>query len=322
MSKSFGLIFLVVSVLFFVFPLACQKTYSVAPLSANPPTATFTPTLTPCGYPGNICTPTFTSTSTFTSTPTATATNSSTATKTNTPTITFTPTNTATSTSTGTPTNTYTITNTPTITPTSSVLLPPQGVLGIMDPTGTGKYEVLWLQDTDPRITNYVIYTSSTGSAGSYSAAITVAKSGANVQAVINNLTTFNTYLYVVSRGSLPDSVPSRVVHAVSGTTSTNSYIISASNSSAPTFTITGGSVAGAVKRTWLVPQVPPYYYWFWGDEGAPMVNSVTYGYSGTGTSYVTPAPLPGAANYSLILYTFNSENWNIDVTTISFSTP
>ena len=74
--------------------------------------------------------------------------------------------------------------------------------------------------------------------------------------------------------------------------------------------------------RSWQVPQTPPYNYWYWSDDGSPFMSAVNYGYSGSGTTWDLPAALSYATLYTLIIHTFNNENWNIDVTTLNFTTP
>ena len=291
---------------------ACQKTYTLAPLSPDAFTPTFTSTSTPCGYPGFTCT--FTATATFT--PTFTSTN--TWTFTYTPTITFTPTNTATPTWTGTPTNSPTITWTPTITNTPALLQPPQGPLGYIN--SAGQPEVLFKVDTDPRVTNYKIYYGNS-SGGPFTYVGSVPKAAAELESINLTITTFNIYIYIVAAGTIADSVPSRMVHAVSGTVLTSSLTITASAITPLVFTVSG-SVPGAVKRLWEIPFSPPTFYWEWGDEGPPLANPVTYGTS-TGLTYVHPGPLPSPGTSMTVTVTsYNSENWRIDSSALVFSAP
>lgn len=86
----------------------------------NSPTYTPTPTLVPCGYPGNTCTLTATPSVTDTGTPTGTFTPSGTPTVTGTPTETGSPTSTKTATDTRTESPTPSITSSPTETGTST----------------------------------------------------------------------------------------------------------------------------------------------------------------------------------------------------------
>ncbi len=209
----------------------------MAPLSPAVFTATFTFTDTPCGYPGNTCTPTFTGTptSTFTFTDTATATN----------------------------------TPLPTATSTPSVMPTPQGVLGTV--SSAGNPQILFLKDTNPYIAGYYFYKSTNGTTYGLLTSVATGSLPAGGYAVLTDTgagTAFNLYYYVEEYGSLPTSPPSRVVHAVSGTTAVNGLTIAASSSTTPTISITGGAVAGAIKRVWtLVTPGGNPVEWCWGKR-------------------------------------------------------
>jgi hypothetical protein len=309
---------------FLVFPLACTKTYSVAPLSAQ---AVPTPTLTPCGYPGNTCTQTFTVTSTFTRTLSPTPTITLTRTFSPTPTITFTrtitntPSHTNTRTETGTPTNTFTIT----ATPTPSPLPTPRGFYGVTDPT-TGYVGLVWLKDSIPEITSYQIYMSADGV--SYTLYFTVPKStfATSICALTDSPagTTYDRYYFIASSngGISPDSAPSRVVHAVSGGATTNVLTLNAFAGSPVYFTLSAGTVPGGVKRVWLVNDMTLYNYWIWGEEAVSLTN-LNYGNTTpTGITYYAHETLSSGVTYAVQTLTLNNENWSIDRSYRGFMLP
>jgi hypothetical protein len=271
----------VLSLVFMGIVFGCSKSYTLAPIPVPTPTFTPTATNTPCGYPGLLCTPTFTPTSTYT------------------PTITFTP------------------TQTWTPTPTPPPLNTPQGVLGWLDTT-TGYPNIMWQSDPSAAVTAYEVWFSNSAS-GPFSDALTIAK-GVDTTDIKDSLTTFNIYIYVVAIGTQPDSANSVTVHAVSGTTTTGMGSFTMSPSTSPTFTITG-TVPGAAFRTYQVTFSYPSCYWFWEDSGPALMSSVNYGYSSTGTTYVPATAIPGSAtNLPVTVRTYNSSNWNIDISSTSFT--
>src|ERR1039458_7082639 len=193
MKKSL-LVYLLPFIGLSLFAWNCQKSYTLAPVSPASFTATFTNTFTPistntpCGFPGNTCTPTFTWT----------------------PTDSFTPTSTSTQTSTPTQTSS----------PTPSIMPTVQGVLGTVSTAGNP--QILFLKDSNPYITGYKFYRSTNGTAYSLVGTFGTGALPAGNYAVMTDGpagTVFNLYYYVVEYGLLPDSPPSRVIHAVSGTT-------------------------------------------------------------------------------------------------------
>jgi hypothetical protein len=207
-------------------------------------------------------------------------------------------------------------TATSTITPSS--IDPPQGFLGF--PKDTSEPRVFWAGNTNPYIMDYVFYWSPDGV--TYQAALTVANSNGYINVDDGITTPYDRYFYMISRGSLlPDSLPSRIVHAVSGITATDSLSLSASSGTSPTFSITGGSVPGAVNRTWQVLHDATHVYWYWGEEAALMA-SVNFGYSASGVLYYPGTVLPAATACTLLVNSYNSENWCIDISTLSFTTP
>ncbi len=298
------------------------KVALVSPVT--PPTPTISDT--PCGYPGNTCTFTFTSspTNTGTSTPSATPTSSptktDTATITNTPTITnsFTATATPTLTPTGTlsPSLTPTFTGSPVATSTQTPLATPAGLLGWYNPTDYP--QIYWVSSTDPNVTGYNIYVSngsSTVLGGS------IAKSGVFMESTDSASTSFNKSYWVVATGAGGNmSGPSRVVHAVSGPIVLNSLSLSSNTSGSPvSFNITGGSVAGATLRSWLVYQTGTgTIVWLWGEESASH-TSMDYGENSYGTTYYPAQPLTAGVTYTLNVHTYNNQNWEIDMSTINF---
>jgi hypothetical protein len=189
--------------------------------------------------------------------------------------------------------------------------------------TATGYPNITWIVDPSSAVTAYEVWGSTTGLPGSYADLATYVKTvGVDFMSVVDNQTVFNAYFYVVAIGTLPDSAPSRIVHAVSGTTTTNALTISVTSSLSPTISVTG-SVTGAFMRAYTIPQVPPVYYWVWGDEGSPLTTSVVYGFSGSGLTYVPEAGLPASTNnIPLTIRTYNSQYWNIDTSYTTFNTP
>jgi len=299
----------VLSLLFMGVVFGCNKSYTLAPIPV--PTSTPTPiaTNTPCGYPGFTCTWTFTTTKT--NTPTATST----------PTNTSSPTFTRTSTWTGTPTNTFTATAT--YTPTA--LPTPQGVIGLLNNT-TNLPLVAWAKDTNPNISGYKIYMSTDGV--TYSLYGTYAKTVfSTTLCAVNDTpagTTFNRYYYVTSTngGSPPDSVPSRVVHAVSGTTLNGGLTLAVYSGGTPVnLRITGGSAPGAVKRVWFVEDFSYNPYWMWGEE-AVVLTTPNYGAPSGGVTYYAASALSSGATYSFDTFSLNSENWETNWTSQGFICP
>jgi hypothetical protein len=298
------------SLVFLATIFGCSKTFTLSPVTpatATPTSiATSTPTLTstPCGFPGNTCTWTFTPTQTNTSTQTMTATVTSTFT------------------ATGTPTNTATATATSTFTP----LPTPIGVIGLLNNT-TNYATIAWAKDTNPNITSYNIYMSTDGVTynpyGNYAKTLF----SSNFCAVNDNLagTTFNRYYYVTSSngGAPPDSAPSRIVHAVSGTTNQNGLTLGVFTGGTPVnLSITGGSVAGGVKRVWYLEDGALNPQWMWGEE-ATVLTTVNYGYSNaTGVTYYPKATLVSGTTYYFDTFTLNSENWEINWTSVGFVCP
>ena len=201
--------------------------------------------------------------------------------------------------------------------------MPPDGVLGEMNPSGNA--EVFFTVGTDSRVTGYKLYYSQTGAGGPFTSLGIATRTTITLTEVLtlNGLSTYDIYLYVVSTGTLPDSAPSRMVHAVSTTTLTSSLSLSASGGATPVFTITGGSVPAVSKRTWELPATPPYDYWYWGDDGAPLSNPVTFGSMGFGVTYVSTGPLPPSGTpVTVLVDSFNGENWRVDESKFVFSAP
>jgi hypothetical protein len=187
----------------------------------------------------------------------------------------------------------------------------------------TGYPNITWIADPSSAVTAYEVWGSTSGLPGSYADLATYAKPAiVDFMSVVDNQSVFNAYFYIVAIGTLPDSAPSRIVHAISGTTTTNALTISVTSSLSPAISVTG-SVPGAFMRAYTIPQVPPVYYWVWGDEGSPLTTSVVYGFSGSGLTYVPAAGLPATTNnIPLTIRTYNSQYWNIDTSYTTFNTP
>ncbi len=213
---------------------------------------------------------------------------------------------------------TYSPTGTPTGTPTNtpSPLPSPQGVLGWLNPSSNP--QIFWATDPSPEVTGYRLYISNNGT--SYSPTSIFSKTGTYMYVDHSIGTTFNYYYYVVATGTRPDSPASRVVHAISGTTASNSLTLTASNSTTPVYSITNGTVAGATRRVWLTFQTSNVFVdWVWGEEAA-VLTSVNYGYAATGITYQPAAVLSSGTQYGLLVHTFNASNWDIDVSTVLFT--
>ncbi len=283
MNKKYP-IFIFFLILLSGFSWNCQQTFSLAPSTAPTLTPTFTSTSTPCGYPGNTCTPTATGTPTFTST----ATNTS--------------------------TSTYTPTMTSTPTPT---LVPPQNVLGW--PSAPQNYmQLVWQGSSDPHITSYKVYRGPSSGAMTFWGSLP--NSGTFLSATDTNTIVFNEYLCVVSSGTLPDSAQSNIVHAVSGTTALNSLVLSATASTTPLLSIVSGSVPGGLQRCWLVaPNGGASIDWVWGEMAASL-TSVNYGFNGYGITYVPAVVMGTGVSTNLITATFNSEYWCVDYSYFNFT--
>jgi hypothetical protein len=70
------------------------------------------------------------------------------------------------------------------------------------------------------------------------------------------------------------------------------------------------------------MPQTYPYAYWMWGDEGS-LANPVTYGLEPSGLTYTTAGMMPVSGTpMSIIVDTFNSENWRVDSSKLVFNAP
>lgn len=281
----------------------CQKNYAVAPLSPVSFTATPTATETPCGYPGPLCTQTFTPSSTPSGTPSST------------PTL----------------TTTFTVTSTPTITPTPpptstpSPLPTPQGIFGIEN--GSFYPSIVWVKDSNPNISSYKVYVSTDDA--TWVLLINAPKTAFTLPYCQVNDTTqaapFTRYYYVVASngGTPPDSPPSPQVWAVSGTTTNNTltYSVTYSGGVINCARTGGGPVPGGVNRIWVVEDTSLNTYWQWG-EGAVALTNVNYGYSATGLTYQTAQTLSPGTTYGFGTFTLNSNNWVIDTSAEGFVEP
>ncbi len=198
----------------------------------------------------------------------------------------------------------------------------PQGILGTRSSTGIP--QILFPKDTNPYITGYNFYRSSDGTNYSLLGSAPLFSLPAGGYAVLNDNaagTNFNYYYYLTETGSLPESPPSRVVHAVSGTTTTFDLVVSVSNSASPILSFTG-SVTGGVRRVWSVSTISGLpFEWMWGEEAAAL-TSVAYGFNTYGITYSPALSLASGTSYTCYVWTYNNENWNTDISAVNFTTP
>jgi hypothetical protein len=148
-----------------------------------------------------------------------------------------------------------------------------------------------------------------------------VAKSGTLMAVSDSSTTVYNEYLDVVATGNGPNSPPSDIVHAVSGTTGSGGLVLTATNSASPSFTVVSSTLTGVVQRTWNIANTGGTLVWSWNDTSG-SISPVSYGTSVTGITYQPASALASATSYSVITASINTENWCIDYSNTGFMTP
>lgn len=214
------------------------------------------------------------------------------------------------------PQNTPTPLNTPTPAPTQVPLPTPGGFLGWLDSTLVP--QLFWKSDIDPDVTDYELFFSTNGI--SYSSAGIFTKASNKMLLNDNGAgTTFDRYYYAISKGTRPDSSASVTVHAVSGVTTSDALTYSITAGATPTFSIIGGSVPGATNRSYMVVDLDTgnTITWLWSEGGAAL-TSVAYGLGG-GVTYEAPSALIVSNNHALFVHSYNSVNWQIDLSITAF---
>ncbi len=272
-----------------------SPTAPVATATPVPPTATDTP----CGYPGNTCTSTFTSTVTNTATVTDTLTSTNTATLTNSPTLTFTATLSNTPTATNSPTNTSTPTNTATLTNSPTITFTPT----LSDtPTQTYSPTITFTPTVTPTVTDSFTPTNSATNSNTYTPtnSPTVTPTGIVITGNVS---------YTGSQGTVSST------DYIAVDVYNNNELVKGSNGvslmGAATITSNGGSFSIPISVTGTFYVLVNYNYSGYGngvDQGGPMPGEPYAIVTNTtgGTTGSTPAPgiaFSGATNLGSISF-------------------
>jgi hypothetical protein len=201
----------------------------------------------------------------------------------------------------------------------------PAGIFGTLSNPGANA-QIVFIKDTNPYILGYKIYKGPSAGSCTLAGSFSTGSLPAGPLVVLNDIaggTSFNCYYYIKEYGTLPDSPPSPVIHAVSGIRTINALSIVVGAGTTPLLSISSGSVPGSVFRLWMVTDsggTPDE--WLWSDVGATPANpsSVNYGFNTSGLTYISAYSLAIGIPYEGYVLSFNNENWNIDASVVAFT--